>query len=343
MNDKLHARPCPGSSNQVTRLRDKPGVENPTNCCKIPAMRCLRSITVIGGLLIFFSAALRCDEPVRVTVCELKANPAAYNHRVVEVTGFVSHGFEDFGLFDPSCPSWPYVWLEYGGTKKSGTMYYCGVSADRSRPKELAVEGVEVPLTTDEHFDEFDKLIHNPPDTVVRTTLFGWFFAGKETRFPNGEVRWRGYGHMGCCSLLTIQQVISVDPHDREDLDYRSSPDQPNLDKVGCGFQDLVPPWPYSDWVKAQQTADHQESEVAFDNPRQVATAALIQLAKLDESTVTRLKEKQHSQGRVIYELKKEKRTYMIVLSKPYLLSFYAKDPKRVAWVVIGAYKSSCE
>ena len=92
-------------------------------------------------------------------------------------------------------------------------------------------------------------------------------------------------------------------------------------------------------------TADLQGSEFAFDNPRQVATAALIQLAKLDESTVTKLKEKQHSQGRVIYELKKDegKATYMIVLSKPYLLSFYAKDPRRVAWVVIGAYKSSCE
>jgi hypothetical protein len=224
-------------------------------------------------------------------------------------------------------------------------MYCCGVSANRSRPKELAVEGLEVPLTTDEHFDAFDTLMHNPPDTVVRTTLVGRFFAGKEIRFPNGEVEWRGYGHLGCCSLLAIQQVISVNPHDREDLDYRSSPDQPNLEKVGCGFQDLVPPGPYSDWVKAQQTADLQGSEFAFDNPRQVATAALIQLAKLDESTVTKLKEKQHSQGRVIYELKKGegKATYMIALSKPYLLSFYAKDPKKVAWVVIGAYKSSCE
>jgi hypothetical protein len=309
-------------------------------------MRCLRPIVVISGLLICFSATLRCEEPVRVTACELKSNPAEYNHKLIEVTGFVSHGFEDFVLFDPGCPSWPYVWLEYGGTRKSGTMYCCGVSADRSRPKELAVEGIEVPLTTDEHFDAFDTLIHNPPDTVVRTTLVGRFFAGKETRLPNGDVSWRrGYGHMGCCSLLAIQQVISVDPHDRDDLDYRSSADQPNIEKVGCGFQDLVRPWPYSDWLKAQQAADLQGSDFTFDNPRQVATAALIQLAKLDESTMTKLKEKQHSQGRVIYELKKddEKATYMIVLGKPYLLSFYAKDPKRVAWVVIRAYKSSCE
>jgi hypothetical protein len=53
-----------------------------------------------------------------VTVCELKANPADYNHKLIEVIGFVSHGFEDFGLFDANCPSWPYVWLEYGGYEK---------------------------------------------------------------------------------------------------------------------------------------------------------------------------------------------------------------------------------
>jgi hypothetical protein len=310
----------------------------------ISIMRYLRPIVVISGLLICFSATLRCEEPIRMTVCELKSNPAEYDHKLIEITGFVSHGFEDFGLFDPSCPSWPYVWLEYGGTKESGTVYCCGAAA-RSRPKELAVEGIEVPLTADEQFVAFDKLIHKLPDTVVRTTLVGRFFAGEKTRFPNGEVSWVGFGHMGCCSLLAIQQVISVDPHDREDLDYRSSADQPNIEKTGCGYQDFVSPWLCSDCVNAQRTADLQGSESAFDNPGQVATAALIQLAKLDEATVTNLKEKHRSQGRVIYELKEEegKVIYMIVISKPYLLSFYAKDPTRVAWVVIGAYKSSCE
>jgi len=33
---------------------------------------------------------------------------------------------------------------------------------------------------------------------------------------------------------------------------------------------------------------------------------------------------------------------YMVVVSRPYLLSFYAKDPKRVAWVLIAAYETSC-
>jgi hypothetical protein len=59
---------------------------------------------------------------------------------------------------------------------------------------------------------------------------------------------------------------------------------------------------------------------------------------------VANLNETRRSQGRVIYELNADdgKATYMVVVSRPYLLSFYAQDPKRIAWVVIGAYKSSC-
>jgi len=79
------------------------------------------------------------EQPATVTICQLKSAPAAYNHKLVEVTGFVSHAFEDFTVFDPTCPSWPGVWLEYGGKAKSGTMYCCGVTADRHRPKELKV------------------------------------------------------------------------------------------------------------------------------------------------------------------------------------------------------------
>ena len=227
--------------------------------------------------------------------------------------------------------------------KKSRTMYCCGVSDDRTRPQELVVEGTAVSLTTDENFDAFDKLIQTRPDTVVHATLVGRFFAGKENRFSNGKIVRRGYGHMGCCSLLAIQEIVAVAPHDREDLDYRASPDPPNIEKTGCGYQDLVPPRP--NWVKAQQTADSEGSESAFESPSQVAAVALNRLAKIDEKTLGKLKETQHSQGRVIYELKPDegKATYMIVLSKPYLPSFCAKDPKRIAWVVIGAYKSSCE
>jgi hypothetical protein len=51
----------------------------------------------------------------KVSICALQADPAAYNHKVIEVRGVVSHGFEDFTLSDPRCQRRSGIWLEYGG------------------------------------------------------------------------------------------------------------------------------------------------------------------------------------------------------------------------------------
>ena len=37
-----------------------------------------------------------------------------------------------------------------------------------------------------------------------------------------------------------------------------------------------------------------------------------------------------------------KKASYMVVVSRPYWLSFYAKDRQKVAWVLAAAYESSC-
>jgi hypothetical protein len=35
-------------------------------------------------------------------------------------------------------------------------------------------------------------------------------------------------------------------------------------------------------------------------------------------------------------------KTYTVVVSRPYWLSFYAHDPKQVAWVAVIAYEAKC-
>lgn len=105
----------------------------------------LTRIGFLGCLLLnIVGLAFSQEQPTNVTVCQLKSDPPAYNHKLVEVTGFVSHDFEDFTLFDPTCPSWPAVWLECGGKAKSGTMYCCGVTADRNRPQQMVVENIPI-------------------------------------------------------------------------------------------------------------------------------------------------------------------------------------------------------
>lgn len=280
---------------------------------------------------------------MKITLCQLKSDPAAYNHKLIEVTGFISRGFEDFTLSDPQCPAWPDVWLEYGGTDVSGTMYCCGVTAERSRPKTLVVENITIPLVNDERFREFDKLIHRPPDSVVHATIVGRFFAGELVKYPKGEV-WSGYGHMGCCSLLAIQQVVSVDPQDRDDLDYGATADHPNIEEEGCGYTFLTPLESSGALIEAQRKADLGTREWAYNDPQRVATDALAQLLKIDERAITGLSETRRAQGRFVYQWSPRAKgaSYMVVVSRPYVLSFYARDPKRVAWVVIAAYKSSC-
>ena len=54
-----------------------------------------------------------------------------------------------------------------------------------------------------------------------------------------------GYGHMGCCSLFVIQQVLAVDPNVRVDLNYESYAELPDIDKLKCGYQDLMDLQPY--------------------------------------------------------------------------------------------------
>jgi hypothetical protein len=306
-----------------------------------------RKIGFLFGLLIFVPCVVADgsdEEPIKIDVCKLKSDPAAYNHKLVQVTGFISHGFEDFTLFDPTCPPWLAIWLEYGGTAASGTMYCCGVTAARNRPKQLVVENISISLVDDERFREFDKLIQRRPDSVVHATLVGRFFSGKQIQYPRG-VSWGGYGHMGCCSLLVIQQVISVDPQDRDDLDYGASPDQPDITKAGCGYRYLSPLEPYDDdLIKAQQSAETGQREWAFSDPQRVASDALARLLKINEQAITGMIQTRKAQGRFVYQWRpKAKRvSYMVVVSRPYWLSFYTKDTKRLAWVVTAAYESSC-
>jgi hypothetical protein len=163
-------------------------------------------------------------KPEKVTSCQLASNPDVYNHKLVEVTGFLSHGFENFTLFDPSCSAQTSIWLEYGGTVTSGTVYCCPGSGDRrSRPKQLRVDNIPIPLVVDKRFRELDRLVQREPDSVVHATIVGRFFSGQQMVAGRRDF-YGGYGHLGCCSLLAIQQVISVDPQRREDPDYGATP-----------------------------------------------------------------------------------------------------------------------
>jgi hypothetical protein len=307
-------------------------------------MELIRARQFCLPLLIFsISSSGKCEDPAKVTACQLKADPPAYSHKLVEVTGFFTHGFEDSTFFDPTCASWPEIWLEYGGNASTGTVYCCGPTNERTRPEPITVDNVQIPLISDEHFQKFDALLHRPRDAVVHAIVVGRFFAGRMEKTQKGTF-WGGYGHFGCCSLLVIQQVLSVDPQDRKDLDYGSSSDQPDLNRPGCGYENLTPLPAFDDLMKAQRKAELGDHSWAFDDPQRVAIDSLSRFEGLEENAIKSVKTTLKRQGRIVYEWYPpgKKVNYIVVVGRPYWLSFYSKDAHQVAWVVEAAYKSTC-
>jgi hypothetical protein len=272
---------------------------------------------------------------------------AAYNHKLVEVIGFVSHDFEDFSLFDPGCGSWFDVWLEYGGTLKSDTVYCCGDTAGKQRKQALVIEDVPIPLVEDDTFRHFDKAIQPPfrsgrHGAVVQATLVGRFFSGREQKSANGTY-WGGYGHMGCCSLLAIEKITSVDSEERNDLDHGASTEQPDISKKGCGYRDLLPLVQGPALIQLQREAEAGERDWSFGDARRVAASLLKEIAKADKASLGTMQLTHDGQGRKVFSWAAGKDDhYMVVVSRPYWLSFYACDRNRVAWVPIAAYESSC-
>lgn len=152
------------------------------------------------------------EQPTKTTLCEIKKDPVAFDKKLVEVSGYASHGFEDSMFEDPTCFEGDGrlgIWMEYGGTAATDTMYCCGVTASKEK-KQLVVEGVAVPLMRDQLFERFDNLLHSRPrkEISIRATVRARIFFAP---YAIGRINFGGYGHMGCCMLLAVEQVVSIE------------------------------------------------------------------------------------------------------------------------------------
>ena len=212
----------------------------------------------------------------------------------------------------------------------------------RTRPEPAVVEGVPVPLVEDATFHRFDDFLHQNSRTgiTVHATVVARFFAGRINHHPRGDM-WGGYGHLGCCSLFMIQQVLSVDDQRQADLDYSDDPEQPQC----IPWKYLTPLDARSQILEVQRRAQQGDEAFAFTNDRDVAVAAMHSYVKDLKPDALILTVKKSTSYRRIYEVRVRgsASSYMIVISRPYWLSFYAADPSKVAWVVLAAFEMSCE
>lgn len=308
----------------------------------IPRFACLLAVLLAVTLS-------RADEPLKVTACQLKQNPHDYNHKLIEVTGFVTHAARNFTLYDPACPSWPAVWLEYGGSINSGTVACCKTMADRQRTHPLTIENIPLPLVDKSLFGDFDRAIQPPfrpgqSGAVEHATIIGTFFAGQQMQDAAGQHYWGGFGYLGCCSLLAIQEIKEADTHPRIDLDTGESNEKLNLPDPDCTLRMLLPDEQTAAFMQAQHDAESPSRAWALTDPAQVAADALSRLAHVKAASAATMKLTHDTPGRKSYQWSDNSaKSFTIVVSRPYWLSFYARDPKQVAWVPAVAYETTCK
>lgn len=156
--------------------------------------------------------------PVKVALCDLVKNPQQYSRQWVEVRGQVELAFENFSLNTHDCGERQRgIWLAYGSdetTPKSPRK-----DAKSTSGSVLTLPRPPVTLVKDANLDLFKRRLDAQRTTFpdgspcsdcllyrVTATLIGLFMAVPET----SSNTFAGYGHMGCCHLLTIRQVTDV-------------------------------------------------------------------------------------------------------------------------------------
>ena len=156
------------------------------------------------------------DEAIHdIDVCEVLRNPIAFDHQTIRFRGRLEFEFEGDQVDVAAC-GLPLIhtgiWWDYGGRS---------ILALQQEAK--SIRASTSPVVRDSEFDHFQKLVQEHrskrPDGEmcsshrecayydVVATYTGRFFA---RRMPVGRTLFGGFGHMGCCHLLVIEQISDV-------------------------------------------------------------------------------------------------------------------------------------
>lgn len=183
--------------------------------------RCIASVAFAAFLLL--PPALQAQQsPLDVSACELAQHPKSFDGKTIRVRGTLSVEFEDFTLDHAGCSPAQGIWLAFGGDVP-GIVASTVNDNFRTPGVNLQINGVAYQIKKDESFRRMYALIAarngDKPEYSVTANLTGTFFSGEEGKLANGATNFRGYGHLGCCSLLVITEVSEVESTPPADLD----------------------------------------------------------------------------------------------------------------------------
>ncbi len=264
--------------------------------------------------------------------------------------GLITVGPDEFMLHDANCADGKGgIWLQFGGDVASpGT---AGVSRGASG-KTRSVDGLGLPLNKDRDFDAMQKLLQEAEKSgktkMLRATLIGKYFPGKPAYTASGEPIRSGYGHMGCCSLLVIEEVAVVGSELEEPVDFSPiSKTSPRMLTKGCTIEELQLP-PHEDEDQLERKSLRDEYQYLHD-PKKVAARAIAvreQTSAEDsaDDIEKRLQKESATQSLASYTWTSADATtvYHVVVNKPYWLLETAVSGDAVIWVPKSITKTEC-
>src|SRR4051794_16632013 len=104
------------------------------------------ALRFFGFLLLMAAPAVFSQEVVPASVCELRADPAKFNHKLVRLNATVYMEFESSFLDNGLCQkTQTSVWFMMGGDEPLSVAYCCEFQT-RDRGKDVTIEDISVSL-----------------------------------------------------------------------------------------------------------------------------------------------------------------------------------------------------
>ncbi len=288
--------------------------------------------------LLFAFVALLAWGQKEVGVCEISANPQAFHKKQLVVDAFVSSGFENFTLQDPTCDKQIGIWLEFGGSRTHDIVYCCPPTSKKSQ---TVVENIRIPLVENRLLDNFRAGLRAEGGAMLRVRLKGRFFATPASRKF-------GYGHLGCCELFVIEEILAVHSDSDPDLDPHASSRYsrpPIAMRSACRYISTLKPF---NW-RSQILAEYRAAEMSLDpstftDPLAVARKSLSELLRIPMPASESVFIDHAGPGRHEYSWLNpaDGTTIKLVISKPRWLAYYAKDPSHIPWLAVNVTKEDC-
>ena len=286
------------------------------------------------------------ERPFDTNVCALTLHPDKYHEGLVSVEGWITVGREEFMLHDDSCgDANGKIWLAFGGDVQ-GTA--TGGTPRPATGNPCTFDGLELPLKRDRDFDLMQKLLQAAEKAgktkMLRATLTGKYFSGRPTKLASGETIRAGYGRMGCCSLLVIEEVAKVSSELEEPVDFTPvAPDPPRMPARGCTVSEVAVA-PREDEDQLERKSLEEEFRYLHD-PKKVASRAIAVEQDVDADTVEQhLQAESGSPALATYAWQSADglSSYHIMVNKPYWLLATAQSGDAVIWAPKKMTKTVC-